>query len=164
MLKFAIEAPWNTFVKKLTVLFEGDPDIDVSDIYEPEDGKTDYAVAIQVKKHEKFLALDRLLPWIKTFGNVTLGIDIFDEENGEIDSAELFRVLFDGNPHVDSIQTRTDPAGVDWNYVLFKPEVMQFFDDDLADYNGNWNGLSEDNAREVFEENARGMNFCTAQK
>ena len=93
---------------------------------------------------------------------VTLGIDLYDEENAEVDSAALFRTLFDGNPIIDSIQTKTDPTGTDWHYVLFKPEVIQFYDDDLNDHNGNWNGLAEDIAREVFEENARGVNFCTA--
>jgi len=164
MLKLALEAPWDTFVKKVKALFENDPDIFVSDIYEPEDGLTDYIFAIQVRNHEKFIALDRLLPGVKTFGNVTLGIDLFDEENTEVNAVELFKTLFDGNPIVAEIRTRTDTAGVDWNYVLFKPEVVQFFDDDLNDYNGNWNGLAEDIAREVFEENAHGVNFCTAAK
>lgn len=164
MLKLALEAPWETFAKKLKALFEKDEDIIVSEVYEPENGNTDYAVAVQIRNHEKFLAADRLLPGVKTFGNVTLGIDLYDEENAEVNTTELFKTLFDGNTIVDSIKTRTDPAGVEWNYVLFKPEVVQFFDDDLNDFNGNWNGLAEDIAREVFEENAHGVNFCTAAK
>lgn len=162
MLKLALEAPWETFVKKVKALFEGDPDITVHDVYE--DDQTDYAFDITVRRHDKFMALDRLLPSIKTFGGVTLGIVLYDEENGEVDVAGLFKTLFEGNPNVDSIKSRTDPAGVDWDYVLFKPEVVQFYDDDLNDYNGNWNGLAEDIAREVFEENSRGVNFCTAAK
>lgn len=163
MLKLTIEAPWQTFCKELKALFERDKDIIVSDIYEPDDGMdTDYGVAIQVMRHDKFVALDRLLPRMKEFGNVTLGIDLFDEENAEVDTAGLLKTLFDGNPIVDSIKTRTDPAGCDWNYVLFRPEVIQFFDDDLGDYNGNWNGLAEDIARDVFAENGRGVYFCTA--
>lgn len=164
MLKLTIEAPWQTFCKELKALFERDKDIIVSDIYEPEDGLTDYSFAIQIRNHEKFIALDRLLTKVKTFGNVTLGVDLFDEENAETDVVGLFKTLFEGNPIVDSIQTRTDPAGVDWNYVLFKPEVIQFFDDDLTDFNGNWNGLAEEIALDVFEENSRGVNFCTAPK
>lgn len=75
---------------------------------------------------------------------------------------ELFKVLFDGNPIVDNIETRTDQTGTDWNYVMFKPEVVQFFDDDLTDFNGLWSGLAEDIARDVFAENGRGICFCTA--
>lgn len=160
MVKFALEAPWQTFAKKVKALFAQDDDIWVGDICEGDD--TTYELDICIKKHDKFLALDRLLPGVKAFGNVTLGIMLYDEENEEIDTTALFKTLFDGNPIVDSIKTRTDPAGADWNYVLFKPEVIQFYDDDLTDYNGNWNGLAEDIAREVFEENSRGVNFCTA--
>lgn len=160
MIKFALEAPWERFAKMVKALFAQDDDIFVGDIYEGND--TTYALNISVKKHDKFLALDRLMPSVKTFGNVTLGIVLFDEENAENDVLALFKTLFDGNPIVDSIQTRPDPAGVCWNYVLFKPEVIQFFDDDMTDYNGLWSGLAEDIAYEVFEENSRGVNFCTA--
>jgi len=163
MLKVALDAPWVTWCKELKALFDRDDDITVSEIYEPENGlDTDYAVAVMVRKHEKFLALDRLLPRMKMFGNVSLGIDLYDEENKEVDVAGLFKTLFAGNPIFDSVQTTTDPAGVDWNYVLFKPEVIQFFDDDLTDYNGNWNGLAEELALDIFGENSRGVNFCTA--
>lgn len=163
MKKLVLEAPWETWCKELKALFKDDKDITISDIYEPDNGMdTDYGVAIMASNHEKFIALDRLMPRMKSFGNVTLGIDLFDEENMEVDTASLFKTLFNGNPIVDSIQTRTDQTGTDWNYVLFKPDVIQFFDDDLTDYNGLWSGLAEDIARDVFEENGRGVCFCTA--
>jgi hypothetical protein len=163
MLKVALEAPWATWCKELKALFDRDDDITVSEIYEPENGlDTDYAVAVMVRKHEKFLALDRLLPRMKMFGNVSLGIDLYDEENKEVDVAGLFKTLFAGNPILDSVQTSPDPAGVEWSYVVFKPEVIQFFDDDLTDINGNWNGLAEELALDIFGENSRGVNFCTA--
>lgn len=163
MKKLVLEAPWETWCKELKAMFKYDKDIEVSDIYEPDNGMdTDYGVAIMVSNHEKFIALDRLMPRMKSFGNVTLGIDLFDEENMEVDMASMFKTLFNGNPIVDSVQTRTDQTGTDWNYVLFKPDVIQFFDDDLTDYNGLWSGLAEDIARDVFEENGRGVCFCTA--
>ena len=163
MKKVMLEAPWETWCKELKALFEHDDEIAVSDIYIPDNGMdTDYAVAIMVRKHDKFIALDRLMPRMKSFGNVTLGIDLFDEENDEVNIAELFKTLFNGNPIVDSIQTRTDQTGTDWNYVLFKPDVIQFFDDDLTDYNGLWSGLAENIARDIFAENGRGVCFCTA--
>ena len=44
MIKVALEAPWETFVKEVRALFENDGDIAVSDIYEPEDGSADYGI------------------------------------------------------------------------------------------------------------------------
>jgi len=163
MLKLTLEAPWENFNKKVKALFAGDPDITVGDVYET-DGDTDFAFDIEVKKHDKYIALDRLLPGIKVYGNVTLGIVLYDEENTATDTLGLFNTLFAGNPIVSDFKTRKDPAGVDWNYVLFAPEVVQFFDDDIGDYYGNWTGLAEDIAREVFAENSLGVNFCTAPK
>ena len=39
--------------------------------------------------------------------------------------------------------------------VCFKPQVVQFFDDDISDFNGNWSGLAQDIAREVFGDGLR---------
>lgn len=161
MINITLEAPWETYNKKIKALFEKDADITVGDIYETGDD-TDYAFDIEVKRHDKYVALDRLISGVKTFGNVVLGINLFDEENNGSDILELYKVLFDGNRIVKDIRTCTDPTGTEWEYVLFYPEVVQFPDDDLTDFNGNWNGLAEDIAREFFVD--RGVNFCTAQK
>ena len=160
---YQIEAPWYRFQKQVKALFELDDDIVVGDIYET-DGDTDYAFDIECKKHEKFIALDRLMPGVKTYGNVTLGIVLFDEEDNENDVISLYKTLFEGNPIVRSVETHTDLAGGKWNYVVFEPEIVQFFDDNLADYQGNWSGLAQDIAPDIFAENSRGVNFCTAAK
>ena len=39
---------------------------------------------------------------------------------------------------------------------------MQFFDDDISDFNGNWSGLAQDIAREIFGSEMCGVHFCTA--
>ena len=166
MMKLAIEAPWYTFQKKVKALFEEDPDIRVGDVIEQEDGRADFAFCIEVRNHEKFLALDRVLPKVRTFGNVTLGILIFDEENAgsEIDRIALYETLFKGNPIVKDIKDVTDFTGTRHGFVRFKPEVIQFPDDNIADYSGNWSGLAQDIAAEVFDQEMTGIHFCTADK
>ena len=166
MMKLTIEAPWYTYQKKVKALFEGDPDIIVGDIYESEDGSSDVAFDIEVKTHGKFLALDRVLTKHKEFGNVTLSIILFDEENanGTEDYVSLYKTIFKGNPILSDVKEVTDFAGTPLGFVLFKPEVIQFLDDDTSDYYGNWNGLAEDIAREIFVEGYRGVNFCTEVK
>ena len=166
MLKFMLEAPWYTFRKKVNALFEQDPDITVGEVIESEDGKTDFLLDIEVRNHEKFLALDRVLPKVKIFGNVTLGIVLYDEENaqGEDDRVELYRTIFDGNPIVKDVREALDHTGTRHGFVRFQPEVVQFFDDDISDFNGNWSGLAQDIAREVFADEMAGIHFCTAAK
>lgn len=162
MMKFSIEAPWYTHQKKIKALFENDQDITVGDIYEVDNDDVDYAFDIEVKNHDKFMALGNVIHGIKEFGNVRLAIVLYDEENRDIHpGADLFKTIFDGNKIVKDIKSTTDPAGVEHVFVCFQPEVVQFFDDDLTDYNGNFNGLAEDIARDVFDEDWS-VNFCTA--
>lgn len=159
MLK--LEAPWHTYQKMVKALFERDPDIIVGDIYQWDNGK-DYGFDVEVRNHEKYLALDRVLNRMKIFGNIALYITLFDEENDLGDEAvNVYRTVFKGNPIVDDVKDIVDQAGAHHGFVVFKPEIIQFFDDDLTDYCGNWSGLAQYIAREVFDDVAHGVFFCT---
>lgn len=158
-----IISPWYEFRKKVNALFERDPDIIVGEICENRDGQTNYNMDIEVRNHAKFLALDQVLPKVKTFGNVTLGITLYDEQNnlkGD-NGIDAFKTIFDGNPIVKDIRIAQDLTGTMHGFVRFRPEVIQFFADNLSDYNGNWSGLAQDIARELFDDVA-GIHFCTA--
>lgn len=155
-----LEAPWDTYRKKLNALFEHDKDIEVCEFERIEDNN--YILDIYAKTHKKAMALEKVLPSCKTFGNMVVEIAIHDEENDKKENlTEVYETLFKGNPIVKDFKNATDPAGYSHGFVRFKPEVIQFFDDNLTDYNGNWNGLAEDIAREVFVR-TKGVNFCTA--
>lgn len=163
MIKLRLEAPWYTYRKKLNALFELDEQIDVGEVYQPEYDEADYAIDIAVKDHKKFIALDRALPSEVVFGMINLRINLLDEENAYGDPAiELFKTIFEGNRIVKDIKTFVDNVGVSHAYVRFQPEIVQFFDDDLGDYNGNWTGLAQDIAKEVFVGTSWEINFCTA--
>ncbi len=162
---FSISAPWYTFRKKLNALFELDPEIIVQELEEldGDEDAFDYQLDIDVLNHEKYMALKRLLPEVKEFGNVAVRITLYDEMNGFVpDGAELFKTLFKGNPIAKDLKTLKDMSGTSHLYLRFVPEVIQFFNDDISDYNGNWNGLAEDIAREVFNTAGMEINFCTA--
>lgn len=161
MMNYTISSPWYTFGRKVKALFGGDPDYRIGDVREANDGGADYELDFEVRNHRKFVALDRVFPKVKAFGNVKLRINLFDEENGAEDRVDLIRKIFDGNPAVSNIADVYDAADARHGYVLFRPEVIQFFNDDLSDLNGNWSGLAQDIAREVFED-LPGIHFCTA--
>ena len=164
MRKTTIEAPWYAYQKKLKALFDRDPDIRVGDVYETDGSATDYAFDIEVRNHEKYIALDRVLPKTKQYGLVTVGIVLYDEANtnGTDTALELYETIFKGNPIVKDIKDVTDFTGTRHGFVRFVPEVIQFFHDDISDYDGRWSGLAQDIAREVFEDETRGIHFCTA--
>ena len=163
MLNVKLETPWYSFQKKVKALFERDTNITVGEIYEVDGEDYQYAFDIEIRKHDVFVAMDRVMPAIKTFGNVKIAIMLFDEENvnGNQDAA-VYETVFRNNPIVKEIKDIVDPAGVHHSYVYFRPEVIQFFDDDTSSYNGKWSGLAQDIAREVFDNEFRGVQFCTA--
>ena len=162
MLSIKLEAPWYSWAKKAAKLFELDPDIIVGEVYELDGEDADYGIDIEVRNHEKFVALDRVLPSVKEFGNVRLIITLFDEENSNVNpDAALYETIFKGNPILDRVEDTVDHTGTHIGYVIFKPMVTQFFDDNLADYRGNWSGLAQDIAKDVFDNDFRGVYFCT---
>lgn len=157
-----VSAPWYTFQRKIKALFGQDPDIEVGDVFELNEPVANYGFDIEVKNHDKYIALDRVLPKVRAFGNVKIAIFLYDEENCEEQEGDLFRTIFEGNPALSEIICGEDYTGTKHTYVVFRPEVVQFFNDDISDYNGNWSGIMQDIAREVFADDARGVHFCTA--
>ena len=154
--------PWYIYQKQVKALCEHDPQIIVGEIYQQENGK-DYAFDIEVRSHEKFLALDRMLIRFRLFGNVALTINLFDEENADEGAPiDICRALFDGNPIVESIEDIVDLAGTHHGFVVFAPKVVQYYADDLRDINGNETTLAQDIAREMFKD-LDGVNYCTGQ-
>ena len=70
---------------------------------------------------------------------------IYDEENSaEADDVlALYETIFKGNPIVKDVRVAVDQTGTKHGFVRFQPEVIQFFDDDIYDYEGNWTGLAQ---------------------
>lgn len=162
-----LSAPWNTYQKKLRALFENDPEIDVLDLMTSSKTNFDYSLEIDVSNHEKYNALVNVLPDTVNFGNVDVEIRLVDnskEAEAEVDYYNLYKTLFKDNPIVSEV-IKSNVRGMSNNiYVLFKPEVVQFFNDNLDDFEGNWTGLAQNIAMEVFDKHDAPVHFCTARK
>lgn len=148
-----LSPPWITYCHKIEALFKGDEDIEIK--YDDED----MTLKLFVEDSAKADALMKLLPMSKSFGNVTLYINIIPAD-GENNKVELFREAFKGNPNVVDIATIEDVFSNPISYVIFKKEVIQFFNDDTSDYYGLESTLNENIAREVFGDQD-GVYFCT---
>ena len=159
-----LQAPWYTYRNKLAAMFARDPEIIVGEIVESRDERAEYLINVEVRSHRKYLALEKVLPRIVECGGLRVGIVLYDEENGHAgeDMSVLYETLFEGNPIVDEICAAEDWTCTRHVFVCFKPEVIQFFADDISDKNGNWSGLAQDIAREVFTADFGGVHFCTA--
>lgn len=149
--------PWISYWRKLVELFKGDPQVSVAYIV-----TTCPEVKVYVDNADKADAIAELLPSVKEFGNVTLKITVIPINVKVVSRVNLFRRAFDGNKNVTLITDATDadPLLSNIHYVVFKGDVVQYYDDNLGDAYGNRNTLYQDLAKDVFGE-TEGVFFCT---
>ena len=152
-----LSPPWTTYYRKLVALFNGDEDVKI----EYDNGDT--TVSIYVEGEAKADAIERLLPKEVDFGNVTLTINVVPANTVDATLNDL-KIAFAGNKNVTDIVTTGGGFGTfPMTYVVFKKEVIQFFNDDLTDLHGLCSTLNEDIAKEVFGD-INGVCFCTDDK
>ena len=147
-------SPWVEYYKKIKSLFAQDQNIKVK--YD----ESSNTVKIFVEDQEKADALTQLLPNRKEFGNVVVNIDVIPANKVETPKIDLFRKAFDGNGALSYIETVSGISSNDFNFVVFQPEIVQYYNDDLSDINGLRSTLYQDIAKEVFGER-EGIYFCT---
>ena len=158
-----LEAPWESHKKMLHAMFDRDPDIEVGEVGTSKNPDFQYFVPIEVRNHDKFVALTKVLKTSLIFGNVKMEIVLYDVENEFVNPyAQIYQTLFEGNSIVKDIQTASDITGTPIVYVRFQPEVIQYFDDNMSDFSGNRSCLAQDIANEIFDNNQWSLHFCTA--
>ena len=152
--KVVLSSPWANFFKEVQVLFDEDPEIKV--IYDDNTPE----IKLLVDSIDKADALSKLLPVEKSFGNVTLKITIVPANDNNESRIRLLEKAFKNNPVFSFAQTAegifTNPV----HYFVFRNQVVQYYNDDLGDINGNRSTLYQEIAKEVFGED-EGVHFCT---
>lgn len=156
--RLGLSSPWITYFRKIEALFEKDPDVAV----DFEDDTT--TLKIYVEKQGKAEAIDALLPDVIQFGNVEMGIQVIPA-NGTDPRLELFRKAFEGNEAVVDITTVDSSVPIlgGNSYVLFKPVVVQYYNDDLSTLDGYESTLYQDIADELLSVGDSRIYFCTAR-
>lgn len=147
-----VSPPWIEYYRKVEALFKNDAAVRV---HYDDHQKT---LRLFVIGEEKERALKKLLPTEKDFGGVVLKIEVYQTYTFTEDTVELFRKAFEGNKAFVEVVKVDLLSPV--NYVVFKKEVVQFYNDNLGDVNGNKTTLYEDIARDVFGSVAD-VYFCT---
>ncbi len=149
-----LSAPWEIFYKEIAALFQEDSEIKVT--FDEEKCE----IKLYVENGRKADALSKLLPDERQFGNVTVKITVVPANNGEKeDKASLIEEAFSGNPAMRYIYRATTPFG-EFDYVVFENCVVQYFNDDMRDINGNKSTLYQELAKEIFGEETN-LCFCT---
>lgn len=159
--KAGIQAPWVTTYKKICALFENDMDLHISDINEATPGIC--TIVISSQNNAKLESIKKILKNHFEFGNVTMDIEFIPENDDDKITDSDFRNAFNCNENLAEVRNIELPDGSVKTYVVFEKEVVQFYNDDLTDLYGNYNGLMEDIARELFNDVDPSISYCTAE-
>lgn len=156
MDKLGLISPWVDYYRKLEALFAEDPGVKVLlNNKHPE-------IKILVEDGGKAEALQELLPMNVTYGNVNVAITVVPANAKALGDARVDKIqkVFEGNEAVSGIYSVEGIFANSINYVVFKPKVVQYFNDDLSDAHGIRSTLYQELAKEVFGEDC-GVFFCT---
>ena len=154
--KMKLSPPWVEYYKKIEAMFGPDPDIKV------EFDEDEMHIKLYVESHEKATALDELLPVQKDFGNVSVFIEVIPA-NDEPKRIDYIKRAFEGNPAFSYATTIEGIMSNPISYVVFKPEVIQFWNDNMGDPHGITSTLMADIAKEIIGED-EGVIFSTDKK
>lgn len=152
MLK--LSAPWVELYNEIEAMFCQDPEIKLD--YNDEE-KT---IKLYVNSDEKANALQQILPAERTFGNITVKVKIIPANSGNKSTASLFEAAFKGNPVLNYVRIVDDIIRGPISFVVFRPKVVQYYNDNMADINGVKSTLYEDIAREIFNPQLA-LYYCT---
>ena len=147
MEKVKLSPPWDEYARKLIMLFGQDEEITIE--YKEKENK----ISIWVDNTDKYEALTNLLPNNVDFGGHILDIEIVPAniKEEEKDNRYYLKKLFRGNNAVSEIvDAEIGAAAV--TYIEFEKEVVQFWNDNLADLHGIKSTLMEDIARDIMPE------------
>lgn len=166
MAKLKLSPPWDTYYQELNAMFKNDPTVHVV----MDDDECE--VKLYVDSGDKDEALRQLLPETKEFGGVTLKVTVVPANvplqtryvyNKDCDEyiERMFRAAFDGNPALCDVVTVQGVFGFSACYVVFKKEVVQYFNDNMGDINGLCSTLYENIANNIFKPDL-GAFYCTS--
>jgi hypothetical protein len=155
MAKLKLSPPWSIFYDEVSAMYKRDPEVKVVM------DEANYTIYVFVNNPRKSAAIAQILEQEKRFGRITLKVqvpppDSLTEEFA--DGVELYRAAFENNPRLSFVQPKTSIFDTSF-YVVFKNEVVQYFNDDISDINSQCSTLAEYIARDIFVGDL--PNFCT---
>ena len=156
---FNLSAPWVTYYHDVNAMFKNDPDVKVA-LDEKE-----CKLYVRVDGEKKAAAISKLLPEKMEFGDVTLNIYVTPSNlQASEDVAAVFKDAFKGNGALSFVQSNHDETFgpvFSATYIVFKNEVVQYFNDDLSDVHGNRSTLYQDIAKRIFVPQNGMVYYCT---
>lgn len=141
-----LSAPWYTYEKKVKAFFAYDDEVTVGDLEKLGNGH--YLLTIAVKDPTKAYALEKLVRPDTVFGETHVFTCVALE--GVDGTEKILKAAFKGHLAVSDVAKKLVPGGK-VVYLRFLPEIIQFFDDDISDYSGNYTELIHKVAADIID-------------
>lgn len=141
-----LSAPWYTYAKKVKAFFAYDDEVTVGDLEKLGNGH--YSLTITVTNPTKAYALEKLVKPDTVFGETHVFTDVALE--GVDGTEKILKAAFKGHLAVADVAKKLVPGGK-VVYLRFLPEIIQFFDDDISDYSGNYTELINKVAEDIID-------------
>ena len=156
MAKLNMSAPWYVYYNELCALFKEDSEVHI--VYD----EMDQIINIYVENQAKADAMDEVLPKVIPFGSVDLEINVVpaNKLNTRKSKGDTFKDLFYENPICNDVITVEGVFTNPLTYVIFRKEVVQYYNDDLGDAHGVCSTLYQDIAKRVLKDQDS-IYFCT---
>nr|WP_093293253.1 hypothetical protein [Thermoactinomyces sp. DSM 45892] len=151
-----LSPPWVTYFNEIKYSVGADPSVTVGPLIPVVDV---YLIIVIVSDNEKAKAIATLLHPTKTFGNVEVLVVVINT-HGELitplpcpldafEIASIFQTALTGNDFFQEVVVQPQlPDEPDAVYPVFKPEVIQFFNDDISNLCNTFTGV----AANVFQD------------
>lgn len=154
--KTKLTPPWVGYANKFDQMFGKDPQLHIK--FDDENCR----LKVLVDSQKKYEALKELLPSKVSFGNIDMYIDLIPSNAmvGKSDIASLFADAFEDNPVLEDIIEIPGVFNNKLTYIVFKKEVVQYWNDNLGDPHGLVSTLYQDIAKDIFV-GLDGVNYCT---
>ena len=155
MAKLKLSPPWSIFYDEISAMFECDKEVKVVM------DEQNYAIHVFVNNPKKSAAIAKILEQERRFGRVTLKVIVPPPDGTEeefADDIDVYKAAFENNPRLSYIIPKRCIFDTSF-FVVFKNEVVQYFNDDISDVNGFCSTLAENIARDIFVGDL--PNFCT---
>ena len=135
-----LSPPWVEHYHKISAFFKYDSEVKV--FYDDDEKE----VRLYVDNAKKANALSKLLPREKAFGNVVLKIAVIPADKSLTDEAAEaeFVDAFANNVALSYTKTFNTIMGK-MTFIVFRNEVVQYWNDNLGDINGLCSTLYQDN-------------------
>lgn len=163
MAMLNLVAPWIDFYRKVEAMFKNDPEVTV--IFDQDN----YKLQVYVDDEDKAKAIEYLLVEEEYFGDTHVVVEVIPANDykplrsinfSNLNLVDIFNNTFSFNKaFVETEELRL--GGFHRVYVVFKKEVVQYFNDSLGDVNGLCSTLYQEIAKDVFKD-FDDVSYCTA--